>query len=144
MILLDTNVVSELMKPEPVRNASVVAWLRSLPPAEAYTTALTVAAIFAGVESAPPGRRRDDMMLAAHRIIGVFEGRILPFDAPAARGYGSLKAARRAAGLHHDHAFDLQIAAIASHRNCAVTTRDVSDFAGLGVELINPWDHPAS
>ena len=83
------------------------------------------------------------MISAAHEIVGVFEGRVLPFDAPAARRYGSLKAARRAAGLHHDHAFDLQIAAIASHRNCAVATRDVGDFSGMDVELINPWDHPA-
>lgn len=73
----------------------------------------------------------------------MFKDRVLPFDAAAARRYGPIKAARRALGRHHDHAFDLQIAAIAAHWKFAVATRDVSDFVGAGVELINPWDHPA-
>lgn len=143
MIVLDTNVVSEIMKPEPARDVRVVAWLRGLAPDDVFITTLTVAEIFAGVEAAPSGRRKDEMVSAAQKIIGIFEDRTLSFDAMAARRYGAIKAQRRTAGLHHDHAFDLQIAAIASNRDCPVATRDTGDFAGMDVKLINPWDQPA-
>ncbi|HEY0292149.1 MAG TPA: type II toxin-antitoxin system VapC family toxin, partial [Hansschlegelia sp.] len=144
VIVLDTNVISEIMRPADKRSTAVFSWLRSLDPAIAYTTSVSVAEIETGIHQMPQGRRRDDMASGAGRVFsGLFGGRILPFDADAARHYAPLMAARRPIGRHHEHVLDLQIAAIARSRDCAVATRNVSDFADAGVPLINPWDHPA-
>ncbi|RXF70315.1 type II toxin-antitoxin system VapC family toxin [Hansschlegelia zhihuaiae] len=144
MIVVDTNVLSEVMKPAHDQSRAVFDWLDGLPPQTVYTTSITVAEIGAGLQRLAAGKRRDTMVAAARRMFDdLFDRRILPFDRIAAEIYARLPAARRQAGLHHDHTLDLQIAAIAVGYMAPVATRDVGDFAGLGLTLINPWDHPA-
>lgn len=144
MIVLDTNVLSEIMKPSNEQSRIVFDWLDALAPETVFTTSISVAEIGVGLHRLPAGKRRDALAIGADRVFGqLFAKRILPFDANAAERYAPLMAARRRAGLHHDHALDLQIAAIAESVGYAVATRDIGDFAGLGVELINPWDAPA-
>ncbi len=143
MIVLDTNVLSEVMRGPAVRSAAVVDWLGGLDPDATAMTVISVAEIATGVWQLPAGKRRDDMIDAADRLFSLFSGRILPFDVPSARLYPEMTIARKRAGLHFEHVFDLQIAAIASARSAAVATRNVSDFEGLGLTVINPWDHPA-
>jgi predicted nucleic acid-binding protein len=143
MIILDTNVLSEIMRPPDVRSAAVYGWLRGQKADEVATTVITVAEIAAGVLKLPEGRRRDDLETAARRAFAsLFAGRIYAFDLAAAETFGAIMAARRRSG-RHDHAFDLQILAIAKSRGCAVATRNIRDFDEVGVTLINPWDHPA-
>ena len=137
MILLDTNVVSELMRgsPEP----AVVAWLDNQPVGSLFVTAVTEAEIRAGVAFLPSGERRLHLVDAVERAFGVLFGeRILPFDSDAARAYAGIAAARRAAGRPISQA-DCQIAAIARSRSASVATRDASGFAGCGIEVKNPW-----
>jgi toxin FitB len=143
VILLDTNVISELMRASDLRSARVASWLRSLEAKVVWTTALSVAEIGVGLRKLAAGARRNSMEAAASRVFALFDGRMLAFDQSAALLYPDLVDARRRAGLHHDHVFDLQIAAIAGSRGYAVATRNVGDFAELAIEVINPWDHPA-
>lgn len=143
MIILDTNIVSELMRPTEERSPSVIAWLRATGLGSLTTTAVTLAEIGVGINKLPPGRRRNDFSAAAETAFTTyFTGRILPFDRAAAVRFGILAGERRRRG-RHVHAFDLQILAIAASRGYAVATRNSSDFEDVGVDLINPWDHPA-
>lgn len=143
MIVLDTNVISEFMRGPHERSTAVVDWLQSMDPGAVSVSAISVAEIGVGVDLLPTGKRKQIMADAADRAFALFAGRILPFDQAAASLYPAMRQARKRVGLHHDHVFDLQIAAIARQRGFSVATRNVSDFAGLGVDLINPWDHPA-
>lgn len=137
MNLLDTNVVSELMRPRP--DAKVQRWLQAQPTDMLATTEITVAEIGAGICVLPAGARQRELRSRWERWLAQgFGERLLPFDSAAARLYGELFGVRRKAG-RPAAAFDLQIAAIARSRDCRVVTRNVGDFAGLGVELINPW-----
>lgn len=142
MNLLDTNVVSELMRPQP--DAGVQRWLRAQPSERLATSAITAAEIGAGIATLSAGARQRDLRSRWERLLAQgFGPRLLPFDGAAAQVYGELFGARRKAGRPAD-AFDLQIAAIARSRGCRVVTRNVGDFAGLGVEVVNPWsDAPA-
>jgi predicted nucleic acid-binding protein len=143
MIILDTNIVSELMRPLDERSPPAMAWLRSIELNILSTTSITVAEIAVGINKLPEGRRRSDFADAAKRAFSIyFSGRILPFDEAAAERFGSLVGDRRRRGRHF-HGFDFQILAIAASRGFAVATRNTRDFADTGVELINPWDHPA-
>ncbi|KGJ23449.1 type II toxin-antitoxin system VapC family toxin [Paracoccus sanguinis] len=137
MIILDTNVVSELLRPAPEQR--VVAWLAGLDGAGVYLTTITEAELRLGVAILPEGRRRDELAEMIDRIIREdFAGRILPFDSRAAEAFAAIAAARRAIGRPILHA-DCQIAAIARVHGASVATRNMPDFTDCGIDLINPW-----
>jgi hypothetical protein len=137
MVVLDTSVVSEMMSDSP--HPRVLVWMDRLPARELFVTALTEAEVRTGIAMLPEGARRRDLAAAAERTFGsLFAGRILPFDSTATRAYAEIAAFRRAAGRPISQA-DCQIAAISRSRGMAVATRNVRDFSGTGVELIDPW-----
>ena len=138
MIILDTNVLSETMKPVPA--AEVLQWLAGQPAARQFTTSISQAEILYGLEIMPKGKRRAVLQSAADAMFeSVFAGRILPFDADAARLFPRIAAARRALGRPIAQA-DAQIAAIArSRQGASLATRDTSDFESCGIALLNPW-----
>lgn len=137
MIILDTNVVSELMLPSPALRVSE--WIAQQPASDLFLTTITEAELRYGVEILPVGRRRDRLLAAIEGMLSEdFAGRILPFDSNAARAYSVIGALRRAAGQPIDHS-DCQIAAIARSMRASVATRNVRDFEDSGVALINPW-----
>ncbi len=138
MIILDTNVVSEPLKPAP--SPAVLDWLDRQAPETLYLAAVSLAELLAGIEALPQGRRRLDLEQAVMRqITPLFEGRILSFDTKAAEAFGKINAGAKAAGNTMGFA-DGAIAAIAAAQGFALATRNVRDFRGAGVELINPWD----
>ncbi len=137
MILLDTNVVSELMRPAP--DAGVLAWTRAQAVDQLSTSVVTVAEIGAGLACLPVGARRRDLMARWSRLQDDgFGKRIFGLDHAAAKAYGDLFALRQRAG-RSTAAFDLLIAAIAYVHGLAVATRNLRDFDDCGVQLINPW-----
>ena len=136
-VLLDTNVVSELLRPSP--DPAVESWVAERPAVELHFSAVGEAELRYGVAILPAGQRRDALALAIDAILREdFEGRILPFDSDAAREYAEIASARRAAGRTVAPA-DCQIAAIACSRGMAVATRNVRDFEGIDVEVVDPW-----
>lgn len=138
MIVLDTNVLSELMKPAPA--GSVVRWIAAQPALSLYTTSITQAEILHGIMLLPSGRRRTALEAAAEAMFKEeFGGRILPFGSDAARLYSLIAAERRRAGRAIAH-FDAQIAAIARSNGAAIATRNVIDYDRCGVTVINPWE----
>lgn len=137
MIILDTNVVSELMKPAP--SAPVVRWIALQPAPSLYTTSITEAEILHGVMLLAAGKRRNGLQAAAEAMFGEdFARRVLPFGSDAARAYAAIAAVRRRAGRPISH-FDAQIAAIARSTRAALATRNTADFEACGVTLVNPW-----
>ena len=136
MIVLDTNVVSELMRAEP--SPDVIAWLDNFPRDEIWSTSIVVAEIAAGIALLPGGNRRNRLADAFRRALDGFDGRILPFTAVTALGYGDIVAARTAAGRPISIA-DAQIAAIVAGCGGTIATRNVRDFEGTGIQLVNPW-----
>ncbi len=136
MIVLDTNVLSEEMRtaPEP----KVHAWLQAQDAATLFTTAVTEAELLYGVAVLPDGKRKTELMAAAQRIMGLFAGRILPFDSAAAGELATILVLRKQLG-RPIASHDAQIASIARSRGMSVATRDVADFADCGVTLIDPW-----
>lgn len=137
MILLDTNILSELMRPTP--EAAVEQWLAGQPAASVFISAITEAELRYGVALMPSGKRRSALAVEIENMLGEdFSGRILPFDSPAAVAFAEIAAERRQAGRPISQA-DAQIAAIARSRGAALATRNVPDFEGCGVEIINPW-----
>lgn len=138
MIILDTNVVSEILRPAPEQH--VIDWLAAQDGANIYLTAITEAELRHGVAILPEGKRRDGMAVMIDQIIREdFASRVLPFDSPAAEAFAAIGAARRTIGLPIIHA-DCQIAAIARVHGAAVATRNTPDFADCGIDLINPWN----
>ena len=137
MIVLDTNVISELMRQQP--DTAVLAWVAAQPRPSLYTTSINRAEILYGVAALPAGRRRDayDAVVAAI-FAEEFAGRVLPFDGAAAEHYAQIVSTRRAAGAPIE-GFDGLIAAIAAAAGFAVATRDVGGFEGCGLDIINPW-----
>lgn len=136
--LLDTNVVSEIVKPLP--SPEVRAWYAARSVTDLHVAAVVVAEINAGIETMPTGRRRSVLESWRDELVSVtFRDRILPFDAAAAGVFGRLTAAARLAGCPTKFA-DAQIAAVAAVHGLAVATRDIADFAGFGVPLVNPWE----
>ena len=139
MIVLDTNVLSELMRSEP--DAAVLGWIRSQRRSKLCTTAITEAELAYGLAAIPKGRRCEALDQALSRLVGEgLGGRVLPFDRAAARAYADFAAKRRAAGRPVAMAYT-QIAAIA--RSCgaeALATRNTPDFTNCGVRLLNPWN----
>lgn len=137
MIVLDTNVLSELLRPEPARQ--VEQWLAAQDGANVYFTAIGEAELRHGVAILPAGKRRTSLTTAIDGLLEEdFRDRVLPFDRVAARAYATIAATRRAAGRPISQ-FDCQIAGIALARGAAVATRNTSDYEGCGIELIDPW-----
>ena len=137
IFLLDTNVLSETMKPRPA--AAIASWMRAQPVRSLFTAALCQAEILAGIAVLPTSRRRAELEAIAQAIFGQdFEGRVLPFDADAASAYAELFAARRQAGRPIEMP-DLIVAATARAHDAAIVTRDRSGFEGCGLTLIDPW-----
>lgn len=137
MIVLDTNVLSELLRPIPAPR--VEAWLAAHDGASVYFTSLGEAELRCGVAILPAGRRRTAIGAAIDDILDEdFRDRILPFDREAARAYAAIAAGRRAAGRPISQ-FDCQIAAIARAHGASVATRNTGDYDGCGVEVIDPW-----
>jgi toxin FitB len=137
MIILDTNVLSEVMRPSPA--ARVLRWLAKHPPNELFTTTITQAEILFGIELLPSGRRRAALQSAVEAMFDVdFAGRILPFDSGAARRFPRIAAARRTSGRPVTQ-FDAQIAAIALSRGAIIATRNTRDFELCAVNVLDPW-----
>lgn len=137
MIILDTNVISELMRPAP--DAAVVAWVAAQPRALLHTTHISQAEILYGIATLPEGCRRTHLAQAARAIFAEdFASRILPFGSEAALHFAEIMANRRRAGTPID-SFDALIAAIARAAGAQIATRDTGGFTGCGLTLINPW-----
>jgi hypothetical protein len=137
MWLLDTNVVSEMVALKP--STHVMSRIGDLPHDALFTTTITEAEIFYGIERLPAGRRRNDLRAAMEGAFSQdFGGRVLSFDSRAARIYGRLLAERRSAGRPMSQS-DVQIAAIALTHDAVLVTRNTRDFANSGIELLNPW-----
>lgn len=137
MIVLDTNVISELMRAEP--DAAVLAWLTRRPMASLFTTTLSQAEIFYGLTLLPGGKRREALLGAARAMFEEdFARRILPFDSDAAMAYADIAAARRRAGQPISQ-FDALIAGIVRSRGARLATRNVRDFADCDIAVVDPW-----
>jgi len=138
MIVLDTNVVSEVMKPAPKRSA--IEWLNQQETATLYLSTITLAEIGYGLRSMPDGKRRRSLEDRFERFVEEgFDQRILSFDAVAARLYGEVMAHRKALGRPLS-ILDGQIASIARANDFTVATRNVDDFEDCGLSLINPFE----
>jgi len=138
MIVLDTNVVSELLNPVP--NPRVVRWAGSSAPSTLYLTATSLTELLSGVEFLPSGKKRDLLAVAMSNLIGIlFQNRILPFYRVAAEALAKMRARARALGRPLPFS-DGQIAAIAWVHGFAVGTRDTSPFEAAGVAFVNPWE----
>ncbi|MDR2881965.1 MAG: type II toxin-antitoxin system VapC family toxin [Azoarcus sp.] len=136
MIILDTNVVSEAMKP--ASHPAVRSWMNGQNPETLYLTSVTQAEILYGIAALPSGKRKDGLTSAFSGLLKYFAGRILPFDSETAHHYAQMATTAKAAG----RAFPVQdgyIAAIAANRGFAVATRDTTPFEAGGVPIINPW-----
>ena len=136
MIVIDSNVLSELMRPKP--NATVVAWMRTLAPSEATTTAVTTAEIGYGLGRLPEGKRRRHLIQVFETLLSDISPDVLPFDAAAAESYPQIALTREASGRPIDP-LDCMIAAICRSRGAFLATRNERDFDDTGVEVINPW-----
>ena len=137
MIILDTNVISELMKPEP--SAIVLDWIRGQEQGNLAVTAITLAEIAYGLGRLPQGKRREDLRGRFERLIDQgFHNHVFEFGAQPALLYGELCNIRLSQGLHVD-AFDMMIAAIARVHDFAIATRNMGDFQGCSLQLINPF-----
>ncbi len=136
MIILDTNVLSEAMKPEP--HPAVLAWLDEQVAETLFISSVTVAEILFGIGALPAGRRKQRLAAVFDEILPLFEGRILAFDTDAARHYADLAVAARKVGSGFPTP-DGYIAAIATARGFAVATRDASAFNAAGIPVIDPW-----
>lgn len=140
MILLDTNVISEPLRPTP--DARVVAWLDTQPLETLFLSAITVAELRFGIAALPAGKRRDRLAEdVEQRVLPLFLGRVLPFDLPATQAYAELMTRARAAG-RAIAAADGYIAATAAANGLAVASRDTAPFVAAGVNVVNPWLAP--
>jgi hypothetical protein len=135
-IVLDTNVISELMRPTP--DERVEHWVGRLVPAAVCTTSVTLAEVRLGIARLPSGRRRGLLADAADQVFATFADRVLPFDAAAASRYADIVVERERAGAPIS-GLDAQIAAICRTHRAALATRNTDDFDQLGLDLIDPW-----
>ena len=136
-MVLDTNVVSELMRPEP--DAAVLAWLNEQAADTLWLNSVVVSELLYGVARLPDGKRRAQLALAVQAMLAEdFSGRVLPFDLEAAVVYADLVAMRERQGQPVDVA-DSQIAAICLTHGASLATRNTKHFDGLGLMLLNPW-----
>ncbi|WP_409409612.1 type II toxin-antitoxin system VapC family toxin [Acidithiobacillus ferriphilus] len=137
MIVLDTNVVSEAMKPEPHR--VVRAWLNDQAAETLYLSSVTLAELLFGIGALPAGKRKDMLAQALDGLMGLFRDRVLPFDADAARRYAELAVTAKTSGRGFPTP-DGYIAAIAVSRGFIVASRDTAPYEAVGVSVINPWE----
>lgn len=141
MILLDTNVISEPLRPKP--SSVVVAWLDRQPLETLFLSAITVAELRFGIAALPAGKRRDRLEDDfERRVLPLFLPRVLPFDLSTTQAYAALMASARAAGRAIAVA-DGYIAATASANGLTVATRDTAPFDAAGVQVIDPWSFRA-
>jgi toxin FitB len=139
MIILDTNVISELMKGKKSQN--VYNWVSQQSVMSLFTTTITQGEILYGIAILPEGKRRDELEKAANLMFAEdFLGRILSFDENAARSFAHIAAIRRNMG-HPIAQADAQIAAICYTHQAIIATRNVADFQGCGIKIINPWEY---
>ena len=137
MIVLDTNMVSEALKPSP--SQVVLRWLAAQAPSGVFITIITQAEMLYGIECLPPGKRREHLSVEIEKVfVEDFPGRILPFNEEAARSYAKILRGRAAVG-RPILPLDAMIAAIARSRSAALATRNTRDFEDCGVRVINPW-----
>ena len=136
MIVLDTNVVSEAMKPEP--NPAVRAWLNDQRAETLYLSSVTVAELLFGIGSLPIGKRKELLAQTLDGLMGLFRDRVLPFDIDAARHYAELAVTARNCGRGFPTP-DGYIAAIAASRGFIVASRDTAPYEAAGITVINPW-----
>ncbi|PPQ33397.1 type II toxin-antitoxin system VapC family toxin [Rhodopila globiformis] len=136
MIVLDTNVVSEAMKPAPL--PVVRAWLDNQVAETLYLSSVTVAELLFGITALPAGRRKNMLTETVEGLLALFANRVLPFDIDAARHYAGLAALARSSGRGFPTP-DGYIAAIAASRGFIVASRDIAPYAAAGVAVINPW-----
>jgi toxin FitB len=136
VIILDTNITSELMRAE--AEPAVIGWLATQPATELYSTVVTIAEISYGLERHPRGRRRRSLERAYQSLFVGMADHVLPFDVEAALLYGPLVAGKERVGIAMDP-MDAQIACIAACRGAMIATRNERDFADCGVRLVNPW-----
>lgn len=136
MILLDTNVVSEAMKPEP--DPLVRDWLDAQSAETLYLSSVTIAELMFGIGVLSKSRRKDRLAAALDGVLALFADRILPFDTGAARRYAQLAVKARTAGRGFPTP-DGYIAAIAAARDFTVASRDTSAFTAAGLRVIDPW-----
>jgi predicted nucleic acid-binding protein len=141
MIVLDTNVVSELMRAAPA--PAVLAWFQQTSSTGLFTTAVTVAEIRYGIARLPEGRRRQTLHQAANEIFAAFPRQVLPFDLAAATAYSALVAGRDRDG-NPISGFDAQIAAICRSQAATLATRNTKDFTDTGIATIDPWQESAA
>lgn len=137
MILLDTNVVSALMRRD--SDTDVVAWLDDQPAESIWTTSITIFEVRTGLELLKPGRRRQQLENAFDKLLSdELEGRVQSFDQAAALAAGSIAAERQRSGRTLEIR-DVQIAGIATARKAVLATRNTRHFDGLGIDLVDPW-----
>jgi toxin FitB len=137
MLILDTNVISETMRPEP--SPAVIDWLSQHSSDELYVTTVTLGEILYGIELLPHSKRRAALETGAGRMFGqLLAGHILVFDEDAARVFAQIAARRKIQGRPMAE-LDAQIVAIAQSHGAALATRNTADFEGCGVRLVNPW-----
>lgn len=137
MIILDTNVLSELMRPTP--SSRVSNWVAGRPVMELFTTSITEAEIFMGIELLAQGKRRDQLLRAAEGLFAEdLGGRILGFESDAARLFSKIAAHRQLLGRPIGHAV-AQIAAITKLKRAKLATRNTTDFDNCGIDLVDPW-----
>lgn len=137
MIILDTNVVSEAMKPEP--HPIVQAWLNDQAAETLYLSSVTLAELLFGIGALPSSKRKDMLTQAFDGMMGLFRDRVLPFDTDAARHYAELAVKAKVAGRGFPTP-DGYIAAIAVSRGFIVASRDIAPYKAASVMVINPWD----
>lgn len=137
MIVLDTNVVSEAMKPEP--DPFVLAWLNEQAAETLYLSSVTLAELLFGITALPAGKRKSMLAKALNGLMGLFGERVLPFDADAARHYAELAMTAKSSGRGFPMP-DGYIAAIAASRGFIVASRDTSPYEAGGLQVINPWE----
>lgn len=137
MIVLDTNVVSEAMKPEP--DSAVRAWLNDQAAETLYLSSVTLAELLFGIRALPPGKRKDMLAQTLDGLLGLFRDRVLPFDIDAARHYAELAVTAKVAGRGFPTP-DGYIAAIAASRGFIVASRDTAPYEAASVTVINPWE----
>lgn len=137
MIVLDTNVVSEAMKPEP--DPAVRAWLNEQSAETLYLSSVTLAELLFGIAALPNGKRKDLLSETLDGLMQLFKERVLPFDTGAARKYADLAVTARTAGRGFPVP-DGYIAAIAASQGYQVASRDMAPFEAANVDAINPWE----
>jgi len=138
MIILDTNVLSELMRIKP--DPSVIRWVNALPAEEMGITVITVSEILYGIGKLPGGKRKQNLCLASEKMFeDDFHQRVYPFDEHAAVEYSLIVLKRERSGRPISMA-DAQIASICRSMDLSLATRNTNDFQGIGLKLINPWE----